>query len=258
MFLIKRSHTGPRVIMLQGILRRLGASELRIDGDFGQATYDAVKAFQSRADVRLTSDGQVGIETWKALERISGYRVINIVDAEDPAQRTRVMGGLNRAGASDIILMWGQSNAVESAVSQALEMAGASGGVAMVRFYSHGGQGAQNVAAGHDGSMMQHLAGFSTSNFSQVRSSFAKLGDILAAFGCVDLMGCSVGGGTAGRQLLSGIADAVNRPVEAGVNTQYSADQGYEPYNFEGAVLKIYPGGASRNSWGQRVQNMGG
>lgn len=257
MFLIKRGHVGPRVIMLQGILRRAGATNLQIDGDFGQNTVDAVKAFQGRSDARLNPDGQVGIDTWKAIERITGYRVINVVDAQDPAQRTRVTNGLTRAGAQDVILMWGQSNAVESAVCDVLNLAGSSGGVAMVRFYSHGAQGAQNVAAGHDGSTMADLAGFSTSNWSQVRGSFARLSDVLASFGCIDLMGCSVGGGTAGRQLLSGIADAAQRPVEGGIHTQYSDNVGYEPFNFEGAVRQVYPGGVSRASWGQRVQMMG-
>jgi hypothetical protein len=243
--------------MIQGILKRAGAANLQVDGEFGQNTVDAVKAFQGRSDVRLNPDGQVGIDTWKAMERITGYRVINVVDAQDPAQRTRVTNGLTRAGATDVILMWGQSNAVESAVCEVLSQAGASGGVAMVRFYSHGARGAQNVAAGHDGSTMGDLAGFSTSNWTQVRGSFAKLSDILASFGCIDLMGCSVGGGAAGRQLLSGIADAVQRPVEAGINTQYSDNVGYEPFNFEGPVRQIYPGGASRASWAQHVQSMG-
>ncbi len=257
MFLVKRGHVGPRVIMLQGILRRTGAVSVKIDGEYGPATVDAVKAFQGRSDVRLNPDGQVGIDTWKAIERISGYRVINVVDAQDPAQRTRVTSGLTRAGATDVILMWGQSNAVESAVCEVLNLAGASGGVAMVRFYSHGLQGAQNVAAGTDGSTMNDLAGFSTANWSQVRGSFARLSDVLASFGCIDLMGCSVGGGTAGRTLLSNIANAAQRPVEGGIHTQYSDDVGYEPFNFEGAVRQVYPGGVSRASWGQRLQTMG-
>jgi hypothetical protein len=253
MFLIKRGDVGPRVIMLQGVLRRSGASTVRIDGEFGVQTEHAVQAVQRRADVRLTADGQVGIDTWRALERITGCRVINVVDAEDPAQRTRITNGLARAGATDVILMWGQSNAVAAAIGQVLGRAGSSGNIAMVRFFSHGGQGAQNVASGHDASNMDHLAGFTTQNWSRVRGSFAQLARVLAPFGCIDLMGCSVAGGESGRQLLTNMADAIQRPVEGGLHTQYSNDIGYQPFNFEGPVRHVYPGGSTRGAWAQRV-----
>lgn len=253
MFLIKSGNTGPRVIMIQGILRELGA-DLSIDGSFGPKTAEAVRAFQRRSDIRLTADGQVGISTWQAIERITGYRVINIVDAEDPAQRERVTAGLNRAGARDVITMWGQCNAIASAVGQALDLAGASGVCAMVRFYSHGGEGAQNVAAGHDGTMFEHQAGFTAAMMPQLSGTFSQLGDILAAFGCVDLMGCSVGGGTNGALLMQRMADSVRRPAEGGTKTQYSQNEGYIPFNFEGRVRVAYPGGVSAREWGQHVQ----
>jgi hypothetical protein len=253
MFLIKRGDVGPRVIMIQGILYELGAN-ITIDGEFGRHTHQAVQDFQRRPDVGLHPDGQVGINTWQAMERITGYQVINVVDAEDPAQRLRVTSGLSRAGAHDVIEMWGQSNAVASAVSEVLSRAHGQGTAAMVRFYSHGGQGAQNVAAGHDPTMMSHLAGFTAAMMPQLASTFARLTDVLAPFGCVDLMGCSVGGGTAGQQLLTAMSNAVERPVEAGMNTQYSQDVGYIPFNFEGPVLQVYPSGVTRRAWGTQVQ----
>ncbi len=254
MFLIVQGHVGPRVVMVQGILRRLGA-DLTIDGDFGPVTAEAVRAFQRRSDVRLSPDGQVGIDTWHAIERLTGLRVFNVVDAEDPAQRTRVMGGLGRAGAHDVILMHGQSNALPSAISQVVAAAGASGVAAMVRFYSHGGPGAQNVAGGHDGATLtRDRAGFSAALMPEMRPHFARLADILAPFGCVDLMGCSVGNGGDGQTLLGGIADAAQRPAEAGINTQFSENVGYQPFNFEGPVRQVYPGGATRHAWGARVQ----
>lgn len=255
MFLIKRGQSGPRVIMVQGILRELGAA-IVIDGDFGQRTQDAVKAFQRRADVGLTADGQVGINTWQAMARLTGYKVINVVDAEDPAQRTRVLGGLTRAGATDVIVMYGQSNAVATAVGEVVNRAGGSNTCAMVRFYSHGGQGAQNVAAGHDGSFMGDYAGFTADTMPQHASTFARLNDILTPFGCVDLMGCSVGGGANGLRLLTAMSNAVQHPVEGGMNTQYSQDVGYIPLNFEGPVRQVYPGGVSRHAWGRRVEGM--
>ena len=254
MFLIKQGHIGPRVIMIQGILRSLGY-ELTIDGNFGPKTKAAVQNFQRRPSVKLSPDGKVGMDTWQTLRSISGYRVINVVDAEDPAQRKRVMGGLNRALARDVIIMYGQSNAIASAISQIMSRVNASGTVAMVRLYSHGAQGAQNVAAGKDGSMMAHRSGFTTAMLPQIKTDFSRLNDVLASFGCLDLMGCSVGGGVKGQRLLSGLANAVRRPAEGGMRVQYSTNTGYVPFNFEGAVRHVYPRGVSRKAWGRSVQN---
>lgn len=252
MLLVKRGDRGPRVIMIQGILRSMG-SPISIDGAYGPATAAAVAAFQGRAGGGISADGTVGLETWAAMERLSGYRIINVVDAEDAAQRQRVCSGLTRAG-GDPIIMHGMSNAVMQAMDEVCNRAGGSGGVAMVRFYSHGGPGMQNVASGADGGNMGHLSGISVQHFPAMRAQFERLSDVLAPFGCVDLMGCQVGDGAQGRALLEGIADAANRPAEAAVQLQYSQDVGYTVFNFEGPVTQCYPGRRSRIGWGQRVQ----
>ena len=175
-----------------------------------------------------------------------------MVDAEDPAQRQRVCSGLTRAGANPII-MYGMSNAVASAIDEVCNRAGGSGRIAMVRFYSHGGPGLQNVASGHDGGNLGHLSGISVQHFPAMRAQFERLGDVLAPFGCIDLMGCSVGDGAMGQTLLEGVAEAANRPAEAAYQTQYSQDVGYTVFNFEGPVRQCYPGRRSATAWGQRV-----
>ena len=76
----------------------------------------------------------------------------------------------------------------------------------------------------------------------------------MAIWGCIDLMGCSVGAGNAGRSLLHKIADASGRPAEAGIQVQYSQDVGYTVFNFEGPVRDAYPGHRSRAGWGHHVQ----
>jgi peptidoglycan hydrolase-like protein with peptidoglycan-binding domain len=57
--------TGVKVAELQELLRAHGFT-LRVDGDFGRLTEDAVKAFQSRHKIRV--DGIVGEKTWAALK----------------------------------------------------------------------------------------------------------------------------------------------------------------------------------------------
>lgn len=256
MLFIKRGDHGPRVIMIQGILRAAGRP-IVIDGDFGPATETAVIQYKATLP-GATPGGQIDLATWSAISSSTGYRIINVVDAEDAAQRQRVMSGLTRAGA-EAIIMHGMSNAVETAISEVINRAGASGILAMVRFYSHGGPGAQGVALGHDGGMMEHLSGISAQHFPAMRAQFARLNDVLAPFGCVDLMGCSVGAGDPGRTLLRNVADAAQRPCEAGIQPQYSQDVGYTVFNFEGPVRQVYPGHRTRAGWGHRVQvQMGG
>lgn len=61
---IKHGNKGPEVILLQGILARLG-HDLKIDGKFGDKTEAAVKTFQREAG--LTADGKAGNDTVGAL-----------------------------------------------------------------------------------------------------------------------------------------------------------------------------------------------
>jgi hypothetical protein len=239
--------------MIQGILRSTGHNII-IDGNFGPATEAAVIQYKATLS-GATAGGAIDLETWRAIERSTGYRIINVVDAEDAEQRQRVMSGLSRAGA-EAIIMYGMSNAVEQAISEVVSRAGASGVLAMVRFYSHGGPGAQGVALGHDGGMLQHMAGISAQHFPAMRAQFQRLNDVLAPFGCVDLMGCSVGSGHPGRTLLHNIADAAGRPAEAGIQLQYSQDVGNTVFNFEGPIRQVYPGHSSRVGWGHNVQAM--
>ena len=67
--MLKRGSKGAYVMLLQTKLVNHGYNLgiCGIDGDFGQATEAAVKAFQS--DSGLTADGIVGPKTWDALEK---------------------------------------------------------------------------------------------------------------------------------------------------------------------------------------------
>lgn len=73
MRLYRRSDSGDAVRDIQGRLLSLGYStEVDAGGEFGEGTEAAVRAFQS--DRGLTSDGEVGPETWRVLYE-AGYRL---------------------------------------------------------------------------------------------------------------------------------------------------------------------------------------
>lgn len=63
--LIRQGASGPIVKQLQQRLKDKGFNPGNIDGVFGLATQEAVKAFQKMN--KLTADGVVGPQTWKAL-----------------------------------------------------------------------------------------------------------------------------------------------------------------------------------------------
>ncbi len=63
--MLRMGSSGARVRELQALLVRAG-HPVKVDGDFGTATKDAVKAFQKKQ--RIKADGVVGPETFRRLE----------------------------------------------------------------------------------------------------------------------------------------------------------------------------------------------
>ncbi len=69
---IKLGVTGPEVVDVQRRLERMGSDGLRIDGEFGERTLQAVRRFQRERG--LPADGIVGPETWRNLVE-AGHRL---------------------------------------------------------------------------------------------------------------------------------------------------------------------------------------
>src|SRR5215472_12318079 len=73
--------TGPRTVLLQILLNRLGA-DLKVDGLFGRKTKASVEKFESLK--HLTPDGKAGPAVWRQLFQHNKERVVDIVDVGDP------------------------------------------------------------------------------------------------------------------------------------------------------------------------------
>lgn len=97
---LRRGNYGEAVKQLQQRLQDLGydLGICGIDGDFGQATEKAVKAFQK--DHGLKVDGIAGPKTWEALEGAQKA-------PEKPKTYTVTVTGLSKAAAEEIVKKYG-------------------------------------------------------------------------------------------------------------------------------------------------------
>ena len=102
---LRRGNYGEAVKQLQQRLHDLGydLGVCGIDGDFGQATEKAVKAFQK--DHGLTADGVVGQKTWAALE--------NTETPVTPTYYTVMVPHQSKAVADEIISKYGGTMTAE-------------------------------------------------------------------------------------------------------------------------------------------------
>jgi peptidoglycan hydrolase-like protein with peptidoglycan-binding domain len=67
---VQKGDSGEAVMHLQGLLNSYDRALLEADGEFGDNTELAVKAFQRKSG--LEDDGIVGAATWEALQALTG------------------------------------------------------------------------------------------------------------------------------------------------------------------------------------------
>lgn len=92
---LRKGHDGPEVSALQQQLNEVAGANLRVDGDFGNATRAAVEDFQNRAGIDV--DGEVGPQTYKALDDVAAGRLeLREPTAQPPVGPTRPTGPASR------------------------------------------------------------------------------------------------------------------------------------------------------------------
>jgi Putative peptidoglycan binding domain len=253
MNLIFQGDVLPVVTTLQILLRRhLPHAEIKSDGRFGPRTKGAVEAFQIQH--RLSKDGVVGRFTWNKTTEVSGLQTIDVVDGTDPSLVALEAADITNAGGIPIVV-YGMSGGVDFVMSQIRARASGSNSVDLLRFHGHGTRGIQNVTGG-DLNGAPHLAAISDDNFPQVATSLGRIRHIFVEFGCVELLGCSVGGGPKGRSLVGKLANVWGVPLTAGVFDQLGG--GRNTFRFEGPTVSAFPGGGDLKSWSAGVEATSG
>ncbi len=82
--MIQNGDSGESVEYLQNLLNSYEQASLETDGEFGEGTEIAVKAFQEKSGI--DSDGIVGAETWAALQALVPAESEAEVEVESEAE----------------------------------------------------------------------------------------------------------------------------------------------------------------------------
>lgn len=246
---LKQGDVLPSVTTSQILTRRhRPGATITADGHFGPKTRAAVVEYQKAH--KLKGDGYIGPKTWGSFESVSGFQTIDVVDGTDSSLVTLEATDIRRAG-GDPIVVFGMSNGLEFVMRQ-IAQRGRRNNVMLLRIHGHGNRGLQNVTGGQINGA-PHMAAISLSNFSAAEPSLRLITPVLLPFGSVQLLGCDVGGGTQGSQLVSRLAQTWGVPVTAGTHTQFGG--GNDTFRFEGQTITGFPGGHNLKSWSKAMQD---
>ena len=241
MIILRRGDDLPTVAVLQSYLNQQPAAAefLETDGDFGPRTEAAVlKASGTRVADYATWQRTVGSD-WQIIDSVDR------ADYDDPKHAINDHKDLARYRQT-LLEQFGLTFGSPIVVNRVRANA-RPGQVVLLRFHGHGSPGHMIVASGriHTGSSLHH--GYGRNFFDFLR----PLREIFAPFGSVELHGCRVGQGRPGRELLTGMADALGVPISAGLGSQLGG--GKYTFRFEGRTITICPNGESFKNWAKRV-----
>ncbi|MBA3713499.1 MAG: peptidoglycan-binding protein [Pyrinomonadaceae bacterium] len=249
MIRLSQGSVAPVVTTLQILLRRHRPhAQIKSDGQFGSKTKGAAVGFQNQHG--LDPDGIVGRFTWTQAMSVSNLLTIDVVDGTDPSLVALEAADIVAAG-GDPIVVFGMSGGVDFVMNQIAGRARGPESIALLRFHGHGNRGQQNLTGG-DLNGAPHLASVSDGNFNQVQGSLQRISRLFIAFGCVQLLGCSVGGGPKGASLVQKLANVWGVPVTAGIFDQLGG--GGNTFKFEGPTVTGFPGGGNLSTWSSKVE----
>jgi hypothetical protein len=222
------------------------------DGNFGSKTKAAVNAYQG-AHAPLKKDGIIGPKTWNSFMSVSGFQTIDVVDGTDPSLLALEAADIKAAG-GDPIVVFGMSNGLEFVMRQ-IAARGRRNNVLLLRIHGHGNNGLQNVTGGTINGA-PHMASISLQNYAASEPSLNLIRPVLAPLGSVQLLGCDVGGGGPGKQLVARLAQTWGVPVTAGLHTQFGG--GNDTFRFEGPTISSFPRGLDMKSWSKAMETQFG
>jgi hypothetical protein len=256
MFVIRPGESGPRVVLLQLLLNRKGAT-LVPDGLFGPKTKAALIQFQ-KSNPGLTPSGAIDPDTYKMLAEGTDFSVIDVVDVTDPMLAQTIPRWLKSAG-SDPIELGGMCNGVAQMVQLVKSAVGGEGKMAMLRIQGHGNRGRwMTVSVGSPTHMSpqeyketagEYFSYIDDDHFDEVSGVLSTLKPYFAPYGSMEHGGCSLGSQPKTRHLMHRLADLWNVPVSAGITLQKSV------FNIDGTPFIAYPKRGTLASWSKQFKD---
>lgn len=237
---VRRGDILPAVGIIQMLLNRAGAS-LTLDGNFGQHTQDAVKAFQRQRSISQT--GQVDGTLFDRMDAGSELGILDSVDVTDPNLASMEVADITRAGGR-VVQRAGMSNGVGQAIQDIVSQGS---GLFLLRMHGHGAAGNIGMSDGR-GIAGQHRTDLDQSTIAAISAELGRLRGVFGPHGCVQLMACNTGQGSQGRSLLRQLANIWNVPVSAGIQTQFAGGLA-KSIRFEGPTVTECPGGKTLTQW---------
>jgi hypothetical protein len=247
---IRFGDRNPRVVLLQILLNRLG-NDLKVDGDYGPKTQEAVKAFQRRSSTPVT--GSVEPPVFNALFRNSKLTIIDVVDAGDPMVPRTSELVLTAIGAGKPIKLGLMCNGVEQMVNDVTRRGEYP--IALLRMTGHGNLGHwMTVSVGtvaHLGKeayrevKAEYFSYIDLRHFEKLRQILSRLTPYFAKFGSMEHLGCQLGRVSETQRMMQKLSDVWQVPVSAGKMKQ----DAHSLPRLVGDVYTAFPWHGSLSSW---------
>lgn len=159
----------------------------------------------------------IGISKVTAINSVdAGY--YDVIDTVDPGLILSETAWIVEAGGKPILMRDGDT--INKMVNLLIERA-LTEPIKMLRIHGHGKPGLQAIASGKS-TKPAPLVAIGNYNFSKIQSELSRLSGYFSTNGEVHLMGCNVGEGKKGQNLLQSLANLWRVSVTAGVQTQWA------------------------------------
>ncbi len=273
MFFLSPGESGPRVVLVQSLLRLKGIN-VRITGHWDSACMKSVGEY--RTELNLPAYGSVTPNVFFNLIQGCKLKVIDAVDASAGSAAVGSKRELEQAGIKPLMNPRVPGHGVAKAVDGIVERS-KNHQIGLLRLYGHGNGGHWISIALGDPYHLRHSRSqkdqeeyqrlkadwqsyLDYSHYERHRPTLSRITPFFANFGSVEIHSCTVG--SKNQALIRKMAETWGVPVTAGMGIQ-SGGQYFqnrwgewvpEMFVMEGEVFTAYPRSGSLKSWAATIE----
>lgn len=271
MFFLTYGDTGPRVVLVQTLLRLRGI-EVRINGVWDSSCMRSIERFRAR--LKRPPMGPVDGRVFFQLIQGTKLKVIDSMDASAGPLTTVAKADFKWAGIEVLLNERKPGQGVARAVDRIVERS-KNHRICLLRLIGHGNGGNWICVALGDPVMLRKSGRMEEyeelkadwqsyidySHYERHRPNLERITPLFAKFGSAEVHSCTVG--SKQQELIQKMADTWGVPVTAGLGVQYIGASKvnrwgeYVPSTFsmEGDVFTAYPGKATLQSWANSIES---